>query len=177
MTGGDKYQSYHDDLLEMFEEEGLIFNCEFRKKYSNTLKKHNLGHHNSDTSLLKDVKIINEQIKKDNLKIIRGMDEDTGNTCYMLVNRTTTPMSCWESLDVGRRKYHQREKTFLFQIASNILQHEEKKIPNISSISPFKRQLALEDGSLMLMIRHHWLKYDGDCLSLGLCNIKTSLTQ
>ena len=100
MTGGDKYQSYHDDLLEMFEEEGLIFNCEFRKNYSNTLKKHNLGHHNSDTSLLKDVKIINEQIKKDNLKIIRGMDEDTGNTCYMLVNRTTTPMSCWESLDI-----------------------------------------------------------------------------
>ena len=36
MTGGDNYQSYHDDLLEMFEEEGVIFNCKFRQIYSNT---------------------------------------------------------------------------------------------------------------------------------------------
>ena len=29
--------------------------------------------------------------------------EDSGETCYMLVIRTPTPMSCWESLDVGKK--------------------------------------------------------------------------
>ena len=39
-------------------------------------------------------------------------------------------------------------------------------IPNIASLPSFKRQLVLEDGCLVIVIRYHWLKYNGDCLHL-----------
>ena len=46
--------------------------------------------------LLNDIKIINEELHKQKLKIIRGLDEDNGENYYILVNRCHTAESCWE---------------------------------------------------------------------------------
>ena len=43
-----------------------------------------------DRILFKDIHIINEEIRKHKLNIIMGLDEDTGQTYYMLINHCYT---------------------------------------------------------------------------------------
>ena len=40
MAGEQSYQRYHDDILDKFEEEEVLFDPQFRKMYSETLNKH-----------------------------------------------------------------------------------------------------------------------------------------
>ena len=48
MAGEQSYQRYHDDILDKFEEEEVLFDPQFRKMYSETLNKHKIYHHDTD---------------------------------------------------------------------------------------------------------------------------------
>ena len=44
--------------------------------------------------LKKDIKNINKEIRKDNLKIIRGLERENGKNCHMLDNYCENLESC-----------------------------------------------------------------------------------
>ena len=143
MAGEQSYQRYHDDILDKFEEEEVLFDPQFRKMYSETLNKHKIYHHDTDpdTYLLQDIKIINEKLKKNNKKIRKGMDEDTGETCYILVNHyncrninscTNCKISSRPSENKRRREVERSREKSLLQPYWSHLSLEYVKIQTFS---------------------------------------------
>ena len=82
----------------------------------------------SDQILHKDIKIINNEIRINKLKIIRGLDKDDGKNYYMLVNHCKNSESCWKTLNVWHENFTDSEKDKLQQIATNIMKTEYRKI-------------------------------------------------
>ena len=121
-----KFTNSHKKILYQFKEKEVIYQKKIRQLHSSLIFGGNhpdIGLTTRDFLLFRDIKIINKEIRQDNVKIISGLDEESGETCYMLVNRNCT-QSNW-ILDVGSYKYSEGDKLELYNVAYSILNSEQ----------------------------------------------------
>ena len=112
MAHKSSFTESHNEILDDFKERENLSAEEVRKIHTKTMReKYTESEWNeSDRILLNDIKIINREIRKYNLKIIRGLDEDDGRNYYMMVNRCDNSESYWETLNASKKSFNDYEK-------------------------------------------------------------------
>jgi len=121
--------------------------------------------------LLTNIKTINEELETVGLTIRKGVDEDTGESYFMLIN--TQNRMVGQSKDLASKLQTQwtpAELDFLRLLATEILQSEEKSISSnlalniMNQVGGGKRLSMTEaEKSINKFIQAHWLKtIDGE---------------
>ena len=102
MSRKNNFTNFHDIILDQFKDKEILSGEEVRRLHTWCMTEYCTESEFSDFDriLLNDIKIINGELRKQNLRIIRGLDEDTGENFYILVNRCHTTGECWERLNV-----------------------------------------------------------------------------
>jgi len=118
--------------------------------------------------LARNIQIINNELEHVGLVIRKGIDEDTGDSCFMLVN--TQNRMVGGSRDLGANiqvQWSSQELEYLRLVATEILQSEDKSITSREALHLTDRvgqnggkKLSMEaaEGTLNRLMTARWLK-------------------
>ena len=118
--------------------------------------------------LAKNIQTINDQLEHVGLVIRKGVDEDTGESCFMLVN--TQNRMVGGSRDLGacvQVQWSAQELEYLRLVATEILQSEKKTITSREALHLTDqvgqgggKKLSMEDaeGTINRLIAARWIK-------------------
>jgi len=121
-----------------------------------------------DQLLVKNIQTINDEIEKLGLKIRKGQDEDTGKSCFMLINNNNRMVA--GSRDLGTQvqvKWSQQQLEYLRLVATEILQSEDKAVTSRAALLLTDRvqkkngkKMSLEEAETTIneLIVARWIK-------------------
>jgi len=125
--------------------------------------------------LAKNIQVINNELERVGLIIRKGIDEDTGDSCFMLVNTQNRMVGGNRELGANVQvQWSSQELEYLRLVATEILQSEDKSITSREALHLTDRvgqnggkKLSMEaaEGTLNRLMTARWLKpMDGNRL-------------
>jgi len=121
-----------------------------------------------DLLLVTNIQIINGEIEKLGLKIRKGQDEDTGKSCFMLINSSNRMVA--GSRDLGTQvqvNWSQQQLEYLRLVATDILQSEDKAVTSRAALLLTDRvqkkngkKMSMEEAETTIneLIDARWIK-------------------
>ena len=97
------------------------------------------------------IQVINAEVSKLGLKIIKGIDEDTGKACFMLINNSSRMIGASRDLGTNvQSQWSPLELEYLRLVATEILLSDEKVISNRQALQ-LTDQVGKNGGKRMTM--------------------------
>jgi len=118
--------------------------------------------------LVKNIQILNDELTKVDLIIRKGVDEDTGESCFMLANTASRVAGASRELGAGVQcQWSPQELEYLRLLATHILQSEDKTITSTEALHLTSKvgqnggkKLNMDDaeGTINRLMTARWIK-------------------
>lgn len=172
MPGVDKYSDEHRMFLQGIMCKGVLNDREVHRLHDRALKACNIEipekKSEKDQLLVENIQTINGEISKLGLSIRKGQDEDSGKSCFMLINNNNRMVS--GSRDLGTQvqtQWSQLQLEYLRLLATEILQSDDKAISSREALhltdqvgKDGGKKMSLEEAedTVNKLIQSRWVK-------------------
>ena len=168
MESNSNFNGFRASILKELKEKEILSAAKVREIHRQMTVDYPVGDRPGDNLLLMEMKILNKEILRDNLRIITGLDEDSGQSYYMLINRSTTSQECWKTLNVWNKNFKDSDRDFLKNIATEILKSPGRK-RSIDKFGPVLKYIESETSVISRLLCFKWIQFNKEnkTLSLG----------
>jgi len=183
MPSRDKYSDEHRIFLQGIMCRGVLNEKEVHSLHDKTLTACGFEipekKSEKDQLLVDMIQTINAQIRDLGLLIKKGQDEDTGKSCFMLVNLSSRMLANGNK-DLGtsvQSMWSTQQLEYLRLLATDILQSDDKTVSSRDALnltdrvakSKAGKKMSLEEaeGTVNKLIEGHWIKAINGKLTLS----------